>query len=384
MRSFKMEVLHESSKSSAVFLNFCIGAAESPANARTISTPGVFLPTSCGLVPHLTNDLLPGLPPIEAVCIPIESIFSTDLFEGRKSSIESNFGFGSFVKFSPVRLYKESKLSVSKGAKITFQTRHERKTMAVADFYERIKALGTDIFVSAADESGQERSFSGKLKAWHHTKEMSQLAIDANIDAALFLPLVCDPSDETFRLQNQFITEHKDKICGYVLDAKIARDFFRAVTKPHNLLSPAKPIVVLGLLDPLEMLRLVSRGSSLFESWYAINEAEDGCALAFSFADPPKDKALTINLWDSSFKNEFRPLVEGCPCIACKRVTRAYIHHLIVADEMLGFVLLVHHNLTQLILFMEQIRDSLREGSFEEKSGAFISHYSRDSQLHPN
>ena len=56
-----------------------------------------------------------------------------------------------------------------------------------------------------------------------------------------------------------------------------------------------------------------------------------------------------MKMRNEKFALDERPIEEGCECYACKNHTRAYIHHLVRADEILGGLLLTHHNETFLI-----------------------------------
>eukprot|EP01034_Spumella_vulgaris_P042165 gene42165-52278_t len=51
-----------------------------------------------------------------------------------------------------------------------------------------------------------------------------------------------------------------------------------------------------------------------------------------------------VDVWDKKYQKDTQPLVAGCQCHACKHHSRAYIHHLLIAREMLAEVLLYHHN----------------------------------------
>lgn len=63
-----------------------------------------------------------------------------------------------------------------------------------------------------------------------------------------------------------------------------------------------------------------------------------------------------INLWETMHCKTLRPILEGCECHACKHHTRAYIHHLLVAKEMLGDILVYCHNQHQIVQLFNEIR----------------------------
>ena len=73
-----------------------------------------------------------------------------------------------------------------------------------------------------------------------------------------------------------------------------------------------------------------------------------------------------MNLLNARYELDDRPLEEGCQCPACRHYSRAYIRHLLKAKEMLGFRLLVLHNLYFYNTMMEEIREAIETGTFSE------------------
>eukprot|EP00568_Trieres_chinensis_P014782 CAMPEP_0183322526 /NCGR_PEP_ID=MMETSP0160_2-20130417/71882_1 /TAXON_ID=2839 ORGANISM="Odontella Sinensis, Strain Grunow 1884" /NCGR_SAMPLE_ID=MMETSP0160_2 /ASSEMBLY_ACC=CAM_ASM_000250 /LENGTH=161 /DNA_ID=CAMNT_0025489709 /DNA_START=1 /DNA_END=486 /DNA_ORIENTATION=- len=82
-------------------------------------------------------------------------------------------------------------------------------------------------------------------------------------------------------------------------------------------------------------------------------DSPDGAAV--NMEDEYKIIAGCISLDDNAFTRDASPLVEGCSCLACSNHTRAYIHHLINAHEILAEILLFIHNLHHLLKMFEQI-----------------------------
>ena len=67
---------------------------------------------------------------------------------------------------------------------------------------------------------------------------------------------------------------------------------------------------------------------------------------------------------NARFLDDPRPVQEGCPCRLCRSFSRAYLAHLMRADEMLGYRLATCHNLTFTLDFMSKIRSAIRAGTF--------------------
>jgi queuine tRNA-ribosyltransferase len=70
------------------------------------------------------------------------------------------------------------------------------------------------------------------------------------------------------------------------------------------------------------------------------------------------------NLKNARFREDFTPLDADCPCYTCQNFTRAYLGHLIRAQEILGYTLLSLHNITELIRFTQRIRAAILADRF--------------------
>jgi queuine tRNA-ribosyltransferase len=79
-------------------------------------------------------------------------------------------------------------------------------------------------------------------------------------------------------------------------------------------------------------------------------------AMAFTDAGP-------LRLRNNVHQRDDRPLEEGCPCLACRH-SRAYLRHLCLADEMLGPILLTHHNLTYYQRLLSEARKAIEQDRF--------------------
>lgn len=94
------------------------------------------------------------------------------------------------------------------------------------------------------------------------------------------------------------------------------------------------------------VLNAVSLGIDLFDSHYPCAATLDGRALTFDFANfqPLQTAAadeMSINIWEADFETDDSAFLPGCQCFACTNHTRAYVHHLLNAHEMLAAVLLM-------------------------------------------
>ena len=117
-----------------------------------------------------------------------------------------------------------------------------------------------------------------------------------------------------------------------------------------------RPRYLMGVGKPIDLLEGIRRGVDMFDCVMPTRNGRN--ALAFTDEGP-------LRLRNAVHRNDQRPVQEGCPCLACKH-SRGYIRHLFVSGEMLGPILLSHHNLTYYQTLMQESRQAIEQGRFEE------------------
>lgn len=118
-----------------------------------------------------------------------------------------------------------------------------------------------------------------------------------------------------------------------------------------------KPVYLMGVGTPANILEGVERGVDFFDCVYPARNGRHGHVYT---------NKGHLNLFNAKYELDTRPIEEGCQCPACRYHTRAYIHHLMKAKEMLGMRLCVMHNLWFYNTMMEEIRQAIDEGRFAE------------------
>ena len=118
-----------------------------------------------------------------------------------------------------------------------------------------------------------------------------------------------------------------------------------------------RPRYLMGLGSPLDLLDAVDAGVDMFDSVLPARVARNGTLWT------PEGR---LNLRNARFLDDPRPVQEGCRCLLCRTFSRAYLAHLVRADELLAFRLATCHNLTFILDFMTTIRSSIGAGSFPE------------------
>jgi queuine tRNA-ribosyltransferase len=124
-----------------------------------------------------------------------------------------------------------------------------------------------------------------------------------------------------------------------------------------NHLPPSLPRYLMGVGTPLDLLEAVHRGVDMFDCIIPSQLAQRGTAFT------SKGK---LQLRRTVYKLADEPVDPACECDTCRRYSRAYLHHLVKAEEILGWQLLTTHNLTFYHRLMREMRASILGGFFTE------------------
>ena len=126
-----------------------------------------------------------------------------------------------------------------------------------------------------------------------------------------------------------------------------------------------KPRYLMGVGKPDDLVGAVERGVDMFDCVLPSRSGRNG--QGFTWHGP-------VNLRNARHAEDPAPLDERCPCDACTRYSRAYLHHLIKSGEILGAMLLTEHNLT----FYQQLMAAMRAAIGEGRFTAFAVEFRRD------
>ena len=134
-------------------------------------------------------------------------------------------------------------------------------------------------------------------------------------------------------------------------------EMYRIIESVEPHLPKDKPIYLMGVGTPANILEAVERGVDFFDCVYPSRNGRHGHVYT---------NAGKLNLFNAKYETDSRPIEEGCECPACKYHSRAYIRHLLKAKEMLGMRLCVLHNLYFYNTMMEEIRYAIEAGNYAE------------------
>lgn len=118
-----------------------------------------------------------------------------------------------------------------------------------------------------------------------------------------------------------------------------------------------KPRYLMGVGKPGDIIGAVKRGIDMFDCVIPTRSGRNGQAFV---------RGGTINIRNAKYAEDTTPLDSNCACPACSRFSRAYLHHLVRAGEILGSMLMTWHNLHYYQDLMREIRQAIREGRLDE------------------
>jgi queuine tRNA-ribosyltransferase subunit QTRTD1 len=258
------------------------------------------------------------------------------------------------------------------------------KALSSEYYAAAVRNLQPDIVVALADiPFGQDAigikrkdKMSDRTESWVRDMIARRDTLDEGEKSwSIFAPILPIERDLQSWYLEHLVDDMADKISGLAIyDSYLLDDVPDAL---HHLprLSFHAPA------SPHELLRQISLGMDLFTVPFLADATDAGIVLDFTFPPPPKTDSLSsrltlgLDMWDPAHAISVKPLTEGCACYACTKHHRAYLQHLLVAKEMLGWVLIQLHNHAVMAAFFDSVRASIDAGTFDADVAAFEAFY---------
>ncbi len=138
-------------------------------------------------------------------------------------------------------------------------------------------------------------------------------------------------------------------------------EMLRVLDATTPLLPASAPRYLMGVGTPSDLIESVRRGVDMFDCVIPTRSGRTGRAYT---------SRGVLNLRNARHAEDSAPLDPDCDCPACTKHSRAYLHHLIKAEEMLGPMLLTWHNIRYYQTLMARLRRAILEGRFEAEAAA--------------
>ena len=129
-----------------------------------------------------------------------------------------------------------------------------------------------------------------------------------------------------------------------------------------------KPRYLMGVGKPADLVGAVQRGIDLFDCVLPSRSGRTGQAFT---------RYGTVNIKNARHQNDPRPLDENCTCPACCNYSRAYLHHVFKAQEIISSMLLTWHNLHYYQDLMAGIRSAIEAGNLSDFAASSASNQAR-------
>ncbi|MGV1088387.1 MAG: tRNA guanosine(34) transglycosylase Tgt [Mycobacterium sp.] len=127
-----------------------------------------------------------------------------------------------------------------------------------------------------------------------------------------------------------------------------------------------KPRHLLGISEPDDLFAAIAAGADTFDCVSPSRVARNAALYS---------RNGRFNITGSRYRRDFNPIDEGCDCYTCAHYTRAYLHHLFKAKEILSATLCTIHNERFIIRLVDRIRAAIAAGEFDELRDDVLGHY---------
>ncbi|WP_426956789.1 tRNA guanosine(34) transglycosylase Tgt [Muricoccus radiodurans] len=151
-------------------------------------------------------------------------------------------------------------------------------------------------------------------------------------------------------------------------------EMFRVLDVTLSHLPTDKPRYLMGVGTPADILGAVARGVDMFDCVIPTRSGRTGRAYT---------SRGVLNMKNARHADDGGPIDPDCDCPACTRHSRAYIHHLIRAEEMLGPMLLTWHNIRYYQTLMARLRGAIRAGRYAEEAAAITAGWAAEGPAAP-
>lgn len=234
--------------------------------------------------------------------------------------------------------------------------------------------LGADI-IMAFDECSDPNDRDYSKTAMERTHRWAERSLKAHVrpDQALFGIVQGGVDPDLRAISAEFIASLPCPgiAIGGLSVGETKEEMHRTLEVVIPLLPENKPRYLMGVGTPEDLINGIARGVDIFDCVLPTRLARHHAAFS---------STGRLNLRNATFSRDPRPIDESCDCYTCRTFTRAYIRHLIVANELLAGSLISIHNLRALIRLVKDIRVSILDGSFENKVPSLLALWDHNAQ----
>ena len=238
------------------------------------------------------------------------------------------------------------------------------------------KSIGADIIMAFDECTPYPCDYNYAEKSMHMThrwlnrcfNEFNNTKPIHDYNQTLF-PIVQGSVYKDLRAQSaEFIAsvEAEGNAIGGLSVGEPAEEMYGMTEIVCDILPESKPRYLMGVGKPDDLIGAVKRGVDMFDCVLPTRSGRTGQAFT---------SRGTVNIKNARHILDERPLDKDCNCHTCSNFTRAYLHHLFRAQEILGLMLLSLHNIHFYLNLMKNIRFSIKNKKFDDFESSFLGQY---------
>jgi queuine tRNA-ribosyltransferase len=205
----------------------------------------------------------------------------------------------------------------------------------------------------------------GWAEKCYHSKTRSDQALFGIVQGGIF----SDLREESARFLTRF--DFPGFAIGGLSVGESKQDMYATLDILDPLLPADKPRYLMGVGAADDLVNGILRGIDMFDCVLPTRLARHGAAMV---------AGGRLNMNNSQFAQDSEPIASDCTCYACIHFSRAYLRHLVKANEILGHMLLSTHNIHFLTQLVKELRSAIFSGEVSQFSEKFLQHYARPEQ----
>jgi len=365
-----------------------LGAEEKSARTGslmdTIATPAFTIPTRRGMPVNILPDTLASLMGAFVWQMPLAHVASTPPPKRRKveqcpltaslpvppvSKLYNLANTGRIITYMPVRSCAGD-IHGWEGDALLVESTNGRAKITDATFRHLAEQMSCDIICAMSEEVKCDTNSRQAARAHRRALEHVDGLVEKKIlkrdsptpsSSSYLLAPVQGGSDKSVRIQAAQDFAKRDvqgyQLGGFGYDETLDQRLELLQASCEELPRQKPRFLPLRSGSLTEVLDAVKCGIDMIELEYPFTLATEGKALVF--VEPSRSHVLDLK--DDQFREDFSVVEKGS---VTEPYSRAYIHHLLHCDELLGTMLLARHNLVKYVQFFEGIRRHIAEGSF--------------------
>jgi len=366
-----------------------------------IDTPSLMFYTKYGSVPHISREIFEKIIPNDQALFNFPLSTSFNFYEPvkqYKQGLNKFVGLENYFSCCSITDYADvTPQGYSQKDRVSIKTKGGNQLVDYNQYMDMMEVFKPSIYVTLCiSDVNIDSSPSAIEKSVNISNRLFKSCLDRHHQSeALKNSRVIAPIQGGYNIQERirsalFLSEFD--VLGFLFDGFFTNGT-NVNTIPSDLILPVvkktmehlpndKMKIIFGPWSPTLIIDLINSGIDIFDTTYPYLTTARNAALVFNYDLKYKNESIVMNipeyvfdetidafnnyeicLTDKSYFKSFKPIKDSCTCLTCKKHTRAYVHHLLVSNELLGSILLSIHNLHYFHQFFKDIRELLLKNS---------------------